>query len=98
MTNEELAMKLQEVDDRSKSNLHRLDKMEERQDNFDRLVSSVTELANEQKHIKDDISDIKGGLKTLTEKPAKRWDSIVDKIIMLVVAAMVAAILAKIGL
>lgn len=98
MTNEELAIKMQEIDDRTLSNKRRIEKIEERQDNFDKLVSSVTELANEQKHIKNDVADIKGGLKMLVEKPAKRWDSVVDKIIMLIVAAMVAVILAKIGL
>ena len=98
MTNEELAIKMQEIDDRTLSNKRRIEKIEERQDNFDKLVTSVTELANEQKHIKTDISEIKGGLKTLVDKPGKRWDSVVDKIIMLIVAAMVAAILAKIGL
>ena len=35
---------------------------------------------------------------TLEAKPAKRWDSIVDKIIMLVIAALVSAALTKLRL
>ena len=49
---EDIAVKVAEIDQRSKSNTHRLDKVEERQDNLDKLVSSVSALANEQEHIK----------------------------------------------
>ena len=45
---EDIAVKVTEIDQRSKSNTHRLDKVEERQDNLDKLVSSVSALANEQ--------------------------------------------------
>ena len=38
---EDIAVKVAEIDQRSKSNTHRLDKVVERQDNLDKLVSSV---------------------------------------------------------
>ena len=74
---EDIAVKVVEIDQRSKSNTHRLDKVEERQDNLDKLVSSVSALANEQEHIKEDVTEIKTDVKSLTERPGKRWDSIV---------------------
>ena len=60
---EEIAVKVAEIDQRSKSNTHRLDKVEERQDNLDKLVSSVSALANEQEHIKEDVTEIKTDVK-----------------------------------
>lgn len=87
---EDMAVKVAEVEQRSKSNTHRLDKIEERQDNLDRLVSSVAALANEQEHIKDDVTEIKTDVKSLTEKPAKRWDAVVGAIITGVVGFVIA--------
>ena len=97
-TTEELSVKLVEIEQRGKSNSHRLDKVEERQDNLDKLVSSVAMLANEQERIKDDVTEIKTDVKTLTERPAKRWDGIVDKLIWAVLAAVLGFVLAQIGI
>lgn len=97
MTNEEMKM-LTEADQRSKSNTHRLDKVEDRQDNLDALVTSVATLATEQEYIKDDVTEIKSDVKTLTGKPGKRWDELIDKVIWTVVAAAVGFMLARIGL
>ncbi|NLH01234.1 MAG: hypothetical protein GX488_04925, partial [Clostridiales bacterium] len=86
MTNEE-EKRLTEVEQRCKSNTHRLDKVEERQNNLDALVSTVATMANEQEHIKEDVTEIKSDVKTLTSKPAKRWDELVDRIIWTILAA-----------
>ena len=90
---EDIAVKVVEIDQRSKSNTHRLDKVEERQDNLDKLVSSVSALANEQEHIKEDVTEIKADVKSLSERPGKRWDSIVGAIITGVVSFIVAWVL-----
>ena len=87
MTTEEVAVKLEAVDNRSKSNAHRISEMEQRQDNLDKLVSSVAVMATEQEHIKDDVKEIKTDVKALTDKPAKRWDGLVDKFILVLVGA-----------
>ena len=55
-------------------------------------------LATEQGTMKTDIGEIKTGLKTLTDKPAKRWEAIVDKTIWLVAGALIAFVLAQLGL
>lgn len=85
----EFEHRLTEVEERSKSNTHRLDCMEKRQDEMDKLVTSVATLANEQTHIKKDVEEIKTGVQTLTEKPGKRWDAIVDKAIWAILAAAI---------
>lgn len=75
MTTEEMAVKITEVEARSKSNTKRIDTMEERQDNFDKLVTSVEVLAAKQETVETDVKEIKSDVKALAEKPAKRWDS-----------------------
>lgn len=90
--------KLTEVEQRGKSNTHRLEKVEERQDNLDALVSTVATMANEQENIKEDVTEIKSDVKTLTGKSGKRWDELVDKIIWAVVAAAIGYFLAQFGI
>lgn len=90
--------RLTEVEERAKSNSHRIDEMERRQDNLDELVGTVKVLAVREENVENDVKEIKSDVKTLTNKPAQRWDSMMDKIIMLVVAAVVGFILARIGL
>ena len=86
---EDIAVKVAEIEQRSKSNTHRLDKVEERQDNLDKLVSSVEVLATRQETVETDV-------KALAEKPAKRWDGIVDKLIWLSVSGAVGFLAAQI--
>lgn len=90
--------RLTEVESRSKSNQHRLDKVEKRQDEFGELITSVKVLAEREQNVENDVKEIKDDVKSLTNKPSKRWEGIVDKVIFTVVAAVIAFILAKIGL
>ena len=90
--------RLTEVEDRAKSNSHRLDEVEKRQDNLEELVGSVKVLATKQESVEQDVKEIKTDVKNLTSKPAKRWESVVEKIILTVVGAVVIFILAKFGL
>lgn len=97
-TLEDLAVKYAEMDARGKSNTHRLDALEKNQKALNELTTSVKVLATEQSTMKTDIGEIKTGLKTLTDKPAKRWEAIVDKTIWLVAGALIAFVLAQLGL
>lgn len=90
--------RLTEVEERSKSNTHRLNDMEKRQNNLDELVGTVKVLADREERVEDDVKEIKSDVKSLTSKPAKRWDSLISQIITILVAAIVGFILAKIGL
>lgn len=94
----EFAEKLAIVDQRSKSNIHRLDEMDAWRKDQTELIQSVSTLANEQKHIKTDVEEIKTDVKAIAEKPGKRWDAIVDKAIWAVLAAVIAFLLGRVGL
>ena len=69
------------------SNRHRLEDIEKRQDNLDELVASVAVFAKEQEHIQADVKEIKADVKALTDKPAKRWESLVDKLLLVAAGA-----------
>lgn len=90
--------RLTEVESRSKSNTKRIDDMEKRQDNLDDLVSTVRVLADREKRVEDDVSEIKDDVKEMKEKPAKKWEGLVEKIIMTLVGVLVGFLASKIGL
>ncbi len=86
---ENLAVALQEVKDRSLRNEGRIKKLEENQQALNDLALSVRELATDQDNMKNDITEIKTDVKALTAKPAKRWDGIVDKVLYAIIGAFV---------
>ena len=86
---ENLAVALQEVKDRSLRNEGRIKKLEENQQAINDLALSVRELATDQDNMKNDITEIKTDVKVLTAKPAKRWDGIVDKVLYAIIGAFV---------
>ena len=94
----EFEHRLTEVEGRSKSNTHRIDEMEKRQDNLDDLVSTVKVLADREERVEDDVKEIKNDVKSIKDKPGKRWDAIVDKVVWAVLAAVIAYFLGRIGL
>jgi hypothetical protein len=89
--------RLTEVEDRSKSNCHRITEIEKRQDDLDELVSSVKVLAVREEAVEKDVKEIKTDVKNLANKPAQRWDSLVDKIFLTAVGLLIGYIFSKIG-
>ena len=90
--------RLTEVEARSRSNAHRLDEVEKKQDDLSELVGTVKVLATREEQVETDVKEIKNDVKTLTNKPAKRWESLVSQMITILVAAIAGFILARIGL
>lgn len=89
--------RLTEVETRSKSNSHRLDNVEKRQDDIEELVSTVKVLAVREENVENDVKEIKNDVKSLTSKPGKRWEGLVDKIILTAAALIIGFIFAKLG-
>ena len=98
MTNAELAVKVQQVEDRSRSNAHRLDEVEKKLADNDEMLASIARLDQRQKDMDTDVKEIKTDVKALAGKPAKRWESVVDKAILAVVTALVGYVIVRIGL
>ena len=71
----DLAVHLQEVDSRCKSNEHRLNdhdtelrELHEKQDTIYDLTSSVKSIATDMTYIKEDVKEVKSGQDKLNEK------------------------------
>ncbi len=99
MNEQEMAVKLAEVDARSKSNTHRLDDVEEKVDTLQRLTTAVEVMATEQRHqtetmgeIKNDVTALGKKVDAIEKKPGKRWDGMVDKFLYGLVGALATAL------
>lgn len=93
------------LEQRCKSNSHRLEHLEKQQEAIYSLAASLQVMATEQKHqtetiksIKDDVVRLEGKVDVLEAKPGKRWEGIVDKLVWGIVGAVLAFVLAMIGI
>ena len=98
MDNEKLAIKLQETTDRSLRNEGRIKKLEGENAALHQLATSVAVMAEQMKTMNASVSTLTNDVEELKGKPGKRWEDIVGKVIWAVLAALVAFLLAKIGL
>ncbi len=90
--------RMTEVEARSKSNQHRLEDVENRLDNQEKLVTTVSLLVEKEARVEADVKEIKSDVKILTEKPAKRAESLWDKVLWFILAAILGFAISKIGL
>ena len=90
--------RLTAVEERSKSNSHRLNKLEESNEVISRLATSMEVMASKQEQVADTVDKLDGKVTALEGKPGKRWDNLVEKLIWAVVAAVAGFFLAQIGL
>ena len=90
--------RLTEVEERSKTNLHRMDKLEETTEAINNLAISLRVMAEKQDHVADAVDRLDCKVTALEAKPGKRWDKLVDKSILTMAAAVIGYALANIGL
>lgn len=77
---------------------HELNKQAEIVQDIQQLSVSISVLANNMEGMLKEQRRQSERLQALEMKPAKRWDSILDKALMVIVAALVGALLIKLGL
>ena len=99
MNEQEVEARLTRVEERSKSNTHRLDDMDEKVDTLNRLATAVEVMATEQRHqtetmgeIKNDVTALGTKVDAIEKKPGKRWDGMVDKFLYGLVGALATAL------
>lgn len=93
-----LEKRIQEALDSTKSAHKRIDRLEKRQDDLEELTSAVAVVQSNQENLEKDVGEIKGDVKKLVEKPAKRWDGVVEKALAVVVGAVLGFLLTGGGL
>lgn len=97
--------RLTAVEERSKSNTKRIDKLEGTTEAINRLATSMEVMAERQEQcvnsvgsLDSKVSTLDGKVTALEQKPAKRWDGMVDKAIAALVGGIVAYMLAQLGI
>lgn len=95
---EQVALKLQETTDRSLRNEGRIKKLECENEVLHQLATSVAVMAEQMKNMNTSVSTLTNKVEELEEKPGKRWENLVEKIILTVAAIIVGYILAQVGI
>ena len=90
--------RLTQVEQRAKSNTYRLEKLEESTEAINRLATSMEVMASKQEQVAETVEKLDGKVTALEEKPVKRFDGLVDKIIWAVCGAVITFLLARFGL
>ena len=98
MDNEQLTLRLQETTDRSLRNEGRIKKLENEHETMHKLVTSVAVMAEQLRTMNENMDVLTGKVDALEDKPAKRWDALVEKIVWAVAAAVVAFVLGRVGM
>ena len=93
MTDEDVAVRLTDHENEIGSLKHRMYAVEENQKALTALTASVRELPIEQGHLKSDVGEIKSDVKAMLDKPARRWESLLDKALWLAAGAFLAWVL-----
>lgn len=96
MTMEEMVQQLTAVENRAKSNTHRMDALERRQDNLDKLAAALAGQQREIEHINSDVREIKGDVKSLMAQPGSRWNAVVTALLTGGAGAVLGSVLALI--
>lgn len=94
----DLAVRMQSLEDANNVMFQRLNKQAALMEDIQELSTSVSILANNMKSMLEEQQRQTRRLEELEKKPARRWDSIVDKILMTVIGALLAFVLLKLGL
>lgn len=97
MNDDQIKM-LVEADQRSKSNTHRLDKLEEQWEVLNKLAVSVEKMGVSLSTMDKTIQKLDKKVEEQEAKPGKRWEALVEKVVFLFVGAVAAYVFARIGL
>ena len=90
--------RLTQVEQRAKSNTHRLEKLEESTEAISRLATSMEVMVNKQEQVAETVEKLDGKVSLLENKPIKRVDGLIDKIVWSLCAAVIAFVLSRLGL
>lgn len=90
----EMAVRLQQVDDRTQRNEARIAKLETSQEALKSLATSVAVLAERQNTTNENLETLTEKVDSIEGKPAERWDKLVSAIIGTLAGAFIAWIAA----
>lgn len=94
----DLSARLAAAEEQHKTLFSRLDRQEKMVDTVHKLALSVNELANKLGNMQGRMDSLCEDVEEIKEKPAKRWEGVVEKVLYTVVGALATYLLAKVGL
>ena len=94
----DFSVRLKAIEDDNEVIYQRLNKQSALVQDIQQLSSSVAVLANNMKSMLDEQQRQNKRLEELEKKPVKRWDAVIDKIVMTVLGALIAYVLLQVGL
>lgn len=97
MEEKELIERLVEVEQRAKSNTKRLDEHDAKLEDIHDLTYAVKELANETKHMREDVNNLNTRVASIENEPAKDYKETKRNIRNQIITFILGAILAGIG-
>ena len=94
----DFSVRMKAIEDDNEVIYQRLNKQSALVQDIQQLSSSVAVLANNMKSLLDEQQRQNKRLEELEKKPVKRWDAVIDKIVMTVLGALIAYVLLQVGL
>lgn len=94
----DFSVRMKAIEDENEVIYQRLNKQSALVQDIQELSSSVAVLANNMKSMLDEQQRQNKRLEELEKKPVKRWDAVIDKIVMTVLGALIAFLLLQVGL
>ena len=98
MEDVEIIGRLSAVEQRSKSNSHRLDAVEKNTEAVNHLATSVAVMAERMEVTGAKVDGLCSDVRDIKAEPGKRWKFVVEKAVYIAVSAVMGYILAKFGL
>lgn len=94
----DFSVRMKAIEDDNEVIYQRLNKQSALVQDIQELSSSVAVLANNMKSMLDEQQRQNKRLEELEKKPVKRWDAVIEKIVMTVLGALIAFVLLQAGL
>ena len=89
---------LTEVDQRSRANARRLDKLEQNYEALNRLTVSVETMGVKLASLDKTMQKLDARMEEQEARPGRRWDGLVTTLIGVLVGAVMAVVFSRIGL
>lgn len=94
---DDVYLKVQVLSDQCSALETRIDKLETEQKELSQLNVAMHELTIDQRHMKDDINEIKKCVKVLSDIPSQRWNAMIEKAIAVLLGAFLAYLFSVLG-
>lgn len=98
MEDMEVIGRLSAVEQRSKSNSHRLEALEKQTEAVNHLATSVAVMAEKVESTGEKVDGLCIDVQEIKQKPGKRWETVVGQVISILIAAVFGYVLAHLGL